>query len=331
MGKLDAIRTDRNVCATGSFDRVVLKGWAAVEWVSLAITLAGWCGFFLAAERCGRAVLHTTLRTAWRWLVGAGLAVCLMATTDGLMKGWPERTADYGWCLTSILLLCPPMAVLGARRPGVRVWSLFILCPMVAVLSWPIWTLLVQGSEWRGLSLEVPTVLGFVFVLVMGAGNYLGTRFAMSALLYFAGVLAIFLSCTGWSLVPEASMPAWRLGSILALAAAVLAGMVFRPAVAARHRVNRLWDDFRNQFGILWALRMVERINALALQEQWTIRLSLDGFPAESGRLTSNELEVEAACRWLFRRFVDEEWIARRLGPDSIETPAALATEAPLR
>ncbi len=301
-------------------------GW--LTWITAA---ASWGLGLLAAERCRLAVRHTSLRTAWRWLVVAGLAVCFMATTDGLMKRWPERTSDYGWCLTSILLLCPPMAVLGARRPGVQVWSLFILLPMVAVLSWPIWTLLVQGSEWRGLSLEVPTVLGFVLVLLMGSGNYLGTRFAMSALLYFTGVLALFLSCTGWSLIPQAATSAWRLSSILALAAAVVAGIVFRPDVTARHRVNRLWDDFRNQFGIVWALRMVERINAFAVQERWTIRMSLDGFPEESGRLTSNELEVEAACRWLFRRFVDEEWIVRRLRPAAEETQPALASEAPLR
>ena len=78
--------------------------------------------------------------------------------------------------------------------------------------------------------------------------------------------------------------------------------------------MNRLWAEFKNLFGNVWALRMVERINAYAIQEGWTARISYDGFPETAdGRLTFNEPELTSACRWLFRRFVDDEWINRRL------------------
>jgi len=287
-----------------------------VFWATLLVTLAAWSGFLLCQISILRAVRQTSLLLAARWLIAAGLAVCLMTTTDLLLGLWPNRTADYGWCLTAILLLCPPMAVLGARRPGVRVWSLFILLPMVIVLSWPVWTLLLQGSEARGLALEVPTVLAFGFVLVMSVGNYLGTRFAISAVVYGIACGLLMATCTGWSAVPESNVPAGRLLAVTLLIAATMPARRSRVTSASRHPVNRLWDDFRNLFGNVWALRMVERINALAVQEGWTARISYDGFPeSPAGHLSENSVEIVAAYHWLFRRFVDEEWITKRLEP----------------
>lgn len=256
---------------------------------------------------------HTSLTLARGWLIAAGMAVALMVASDFDARLWPDRLADYGWYLTSILLLCPPMAVLGARRPGVRVWTWFILVPMIAVLSWPVWTVLLQGSEWRGLALETPTVLGFGLVLIMGVGNYLGTRYWPSAVLYFMGTFMLFSSCTGWNWVPDAD---WcRRWGVWLLIAAAFPG---RRSAEKAHPANRVWNDFRNSFGMVWGLRMVERINALAVQEGWTIRLNYAGFPEnEAGKLSSNETEVTAASRWLFRRFVDQAWIDERLGPET--------------
>lgn len=275
------------------------------------VLIAGGCWIysFLVGRRASR---HTSLVTAWRWLLLAELAVLLMLISDQVLACWPGRTSDYGWCLTSILLLCPPMAVLGARRPGVRVWSLFILLPMVAVLSWPVWTLILQRSELRGLALESPTVIGFFVVLAMSGGNFVGTRFTVAACCWMLGTAGLFLSCTGWNVVPDGSAPLIRSGGVLLLAVAVVSTMIRRTA-AIRHPVNRLWDDFRHAFGIVWALRMVERVNALAVQEQWTVRLHFAGFPEDGhGHLVSDESQVADACRWLFRRFVDEPWVEER-------------------
>ncbi len=261
------------------------------------------------------AVRHTSLGTAWYWLTIASLAILFLVITDRSAGWWPGRTADYGWYFTALLLLCPPIAVLGARRPGVRVWTWFILVPMLAVLSWPVWTMLLQGSEPRGLALELPTVLGFALVLTMGVGNYLGTRHWLACVLYFAGALLIFLSCTGWSTFRETDLPVWRLAGTGFLASAALA--VGRRCINARHPVNRVWDDFRDTFGLVWSLRMVERINAYAEQGQWTLRMTLDGFPETNGELAANADEARAACYWLFRRFVDDEWINQRLSDAS--------------
>lgn len=283
-------------------------------WVSLGITLAA-CGCWLVSYVVGRrASRQTSLITAWRWLLVAEAAVIAMLVSDLVMRRWPDQTADYGWCVASILLLCPPMAVLGARRPGVRVWTVFILWPMALVLSWPVWTLVLQGSELRGLALESPTVIGFFLVLAMSGGNFLGTRFAPAALCWMLGAAGLFLSCTGWKMLPERSEASLRLSSVLLLECAAAGTLIRRRPSTNRNAVNQLWDDFRNSFGIVWGLRMVERINALAVQERWTIRLEFAGFPEnDRGDLIADEPQVADACRWLFRRFVDEEWVEERL------------------
>jgi hypothetical protein len=185
---------------------------------------------------------------------------------------------------------------------------------MVIVLSWPVWTMLLQGSPPRGLELEMPTVIGFVFVLLMGAGNYLGTRFALSCVVYVAGTALLFATCTGWKFLNDSTIVLSRHVAIGLLACAAISADRRPVRGSGTHRVNVLWQDFKNLFGNVWALRMVERINALAIQEHWTARISYDGFPeAAEGRLPHNESEIEAACRWLFRRFVDEAWIEQRL------------------
>lgn len=297
-----------NSSARGRSDRV------AVWWMSLGLVLAGvygWGYSFVIGRRASR---HTSLVTAWRWLLAAELAVLLMLVSDHVLQVWSGRTADYGWCVTSILLLCPPMAVLGARRPGVKVWSAFILLPMLLVLSWPVWTLVLQGSELRGLALESPTVIGFFVVLVMSGGNFLGTRFTPAACCWMLGTTILFLSVTGWSIVPDGLEALLRLVGVLLLELSILSTMIPARSRMNRHPVNRLWDDFRNSFGIVWGLRMVERINALATQEHWTIRMQFSGFPeGGKGRLTSEETPVTDASRWLFRRFVDEQWVNDRL------------------
>ncbi len=282
------------------------------------VTLGACAVFGLLVWKGPRSARHTSLITAWRWLIFSGFALCAMAISDFLAHLWPERTSDYGWFFVAIVLLCPPMAVLGSRRPGVQYWTPFILLPLIVVLAWPVWTLLLQGAEPRGLELETPTVVGFCLVLAMGAGNYLGTRFASSALVFAASLLILLLTCTGGVLSTSVSTPSVRASSLFGLVVAAVFAMIPPRTKSIRHPVNQLWDDFRQLYGIVWGLRIVERINAYAAQQQWSIRISWSGFPeTATHQLAANETEVQQACRWLFRRFVDEEWVAERLETNS--------------
>ena len=92
-----------------------------------------------------------------------------------------------------------------------------------------------------------------------------------------------------------------------------------------RKRVNekfgpeRVWNDFREMFGIVWMKRAMDRINEeFAEREQWPARLGPDGLewsetPTEEQR-RHTEARLAYALHWLLRRFVDPEWIDRRLG-----------------
>ena len=235
------------------------------------------------------------------------------------------------------------MAVLGSRRPGVRVWAWFILFPMLFALGWPLIALRLQGSELRGLHLETPQVVTFLLVLVMSLGNYLGTRFTLSTLLYGASILAIVASswvdCPAW-LSNRSAVRFWS--TFLNVFAICLTGTLSRPI--SKNRFDRLWFDFFDTFGIVWGRRIQDRLNFIATKEGWPTRLELNGFewsdelkPAASVLVQNtselpkletelqrrnfqvNQVEkrMEYTFRWLLRRFVDPPWIDERLGVNS--------------
>jgi hypothetical protein len=232
------------------------------------------------------------------------------------------------------------MSVLGARRPTIRVWPWFVILPMIVVLGMPL------ASSWQSfdrasrLQLETPVLAGFGLVLVMSAGNYLGTRFSLSALLFIAAMLLAAASIA--AAVPDETTQQyhfrlWAVG-LLSFAVAVAS----RPAsttagaspgdneISAHGRFDHLWVDFRNLFGIVWAKRLQDRINAVAQQETWPVRLENSGFvptsnTAEKEVPTASDERIEVAMRWFLRRFCDAEWIDARLGsvsPDSSATTA---------
>jgi hypothetical protein len=144
----------------------------------------------------------------------------------------------------------------------------------------------------------------------------LPTRHWLAALLVAGGELALV-----WGYLPGNSAGGSSrqvlLGSVLLLAAALSA--MSRPRRAAALPHNRLWLDFRDSFGALWAARVLERVNAAAAMYAWPVRLGWNGFHAADNpsRLAEIPPEIEATVRknlvGLLRRFVSQEWIERRL------------------
>ena len=274
-----------------------------------------------------RAVAGTTLRLAWGWLVllwGTWTGVCCATAW------WPELPAgvrEQLWYGVAVLGLCPPIAVLGAKRPMSRVWGWFIIAPLVLIFAWPAasaWGRRFLHAPWN---LEEPVCVGYLVVLIMGLGNYLGTRLTLSTLLYGWGLLCLIVP-----LCPPLA-DRWFADSTARLCATgclILAGWCGaglsrrRPVPAAGptaspHPFDRLWDDFRNHFGIVWAKRFQDRYNDLAQKNGWPAELTPAGFvprdiAARPSVTTSPEIATqEATLRWLLRRYVDPEWIDARL------------------
>ena len=225
---------------------------------------------------------------------------------------------DQLWYWTAVVSLVPPIAVLGAKRPGSEAWNFFVLAPLVLVLGWPaltVWTATGPGA----LRVETPVLVGFVLVLVMGCGNYMATRLAFPALLYALGVVLVLAPCSTVSAGRGVSAEWFRIAGVASLVFAVGLGrwIVQHPSLEV-NGPNRVWHDFIEMFGIVWMKRAMDRINEeFAQREQWPARLDTDGLewmgtPTEEQRIQT-EARLAYALHWLLRRFVDPEWIDRRL------------------
>src|SRR5262249_1911711 len=80
--------------------------------------------------RMVRTNLQTTLRQATVWAVGAW--ACWLVAFIGAALGEADG-ASLGRYLALALTGCAGVAVLGARRPGVRAWN-FVVCGLLAIL-----------------------------------------------------------------------------------------------------------------------------------------------------------------------------------------------------
>ncbi|MBC7819011.1 MAG: hypothetical protein IAG10_19145, partial [Planctomycetaceae bacterium] len=216
--------------------------------------------------------------------------------------------------LTAVSALCPFVAVLGARRGRLRDWNLFVVLPLIAVLEWPAiaqWSRCWNGQE---LELEAPTLLVYGVVLLMSVGNFLFTRFGFAS----------FAWMVGWGL--EVSEMGFSLPTYWTIRVLVGMTVIFfwlYLGYAARRTPNgigrdRVWFDFHDWFGLVWAIRVSARIDGVAEREQWTWRLTQEGWlPAscETPQADSPPVDprVDHTVRWLLKPFVDPEWIDERL------------------
>ncbi|WP_437205622.1 hypothetical protein [Planctomicrobium sp. SH664] len=286
--------------------------------------------FCLTRFRSGCSALkQTSLTSAWNWGLLAQLA--WLASTAGALFQWqPAPRLDHLWYWTCVLSLCPLISVLGARRPTNRVWNLFIILPLLAVLGWPALTELWGTQQLSPLRLQAPVYLGFVLVLVMGTGNYLGTRFGLPVVLAAVAVGIVLVPFSTQMALSEESTRLVRSVAALFWGTALWGGhrAAERPVVE-ESPFDRVWFDFRDAFGIVWSIRIQERINATARKDHWSSRLGPLGFewttevpPADREKTLHN---LEHALRWHLRRFVENEWIDQRLHPAPDEdagTPA---------
>jgi hypothetical protein len=289
-----------------------------IAWAAIA-GLAGLVALLLARKR----LRGTTLLAPWWWCVvslGAVVAVEIVLGTSeevGVVRWSPA--ARYAAAVT---MFGPIMAVLGAKRPQDRAWQ-FIVLSLLAVLALPSGeAILFRGGE--GLSLHAARLLFLAALLVVGLANYLPTRYALPAIVFAAGqslLLSAYIPWLEWLHGPQSSL--WGL-TLISLAGPV--ALVCRSDSSNSAPLDRLWIDFRNAFGAVWALRIAERINASAKMYGWNVWLTWHGFvqPQADQRSSSEEPghlalspEVDDAIRkslkTLLRRFVSSEWIEERL------------------
>lgn len=266
------------------------------------------------------ALRETTLLEAWRWGVVAlsvWTGTWIVTELAPIVRG---GGADQLWLASAVLMVSPFVAALGARRPGSRIWSWFIVLPVMVVLFLPAVTAWNRDLHAAPLRLEAPMLVGYGLVLFMGAGNYLGTRFAVPALLTAAACLSVV-----WPMTELASRSASHSKAIhaaatlgLSMAAWLAAWQARRATRPLENPIERVWSEFRDFFGVVWGRRILERVNETARQEGWPVRLHFDGIaaadPSKPASLTPQQADrLEKVLRWLLRRFVDPQWIDKRM------------------
>jgi len=280
----------------------------------------GLAGSVLLVARAHTAIKPTALLAAWYWSMFALFLWSAGWILDVLLALLDPPAADQLWYAVSIVPLGSLVAVLGARKPGLWVWSGFVILPLLIVLELP------AVSAWSGwvpslrLQLETPPLIGCLLVLIMGAGNYFGTRFTGAATFLASAVVLLVIpaSTAGQGIFPTPERG--RLFATLLLGLAALTAA--RPASTGPQagHFQRIWLDFRDWFGIVWAKRVQDRMNEAAANEQWPCRLEMHGFVALN---STSKPDDEAVCatsdrikhtfHWILRRFAEPEWIEERL------------------
>lgn len=263
---------------------------------------------------------QTTLPTA-AWCAIAGLAIAVAAQSIELAN--PEHAigwVDLGWYFAAVMLLCPGIAVLGARRPGASAWTFFVLLPLVLVLMWPAVASFQVARPTDPIEIEVPALVGFGLVLIMSGGNYFGTRYTASTLYYAAAI--VFLVAPMSAAVPDVFPERATARFIASLAILLAIAETNRRSNPAPDdgisRLDVLWFDFMDSFGMVWAKRVMDRVNETARHEKWALHLELHGFVPTAESPSAEELRrtherIEHTFRFLLKRFVDPEWINERL------------------
>ncbi|MBS0261681.1 MAG: hypothetical protein JSS02_06950 [Planctomycetes bacterium] len=294
------------------------------DWMML-VACGAWLTLLPLLVRFRTTVLLTSMRQAWlatciAWSVWF---VVLVTSALSVLTDW----AACLWYFAAVTALVPPIAVLGARTPINRAWSWFVLVPLVLVLSWPIMPVVWSGAVHRSpFDLETPLLLGYLLVLVMGTGNYLGLSHTVSAILYMLGPCLVVLpfcpATAGW--VPAvAAARAWAAFSFVAAGWFVVVQIRNRERRARSSiRLDLAFADFRELFGIVWTRRLLERFNDDARRQSRELRLEIHGVTTVKGVHPGPEVSAaewaaaEQSFRWLLQKFVTVTWLDARLSGD---------------
>ena len=226
-------------------------------------------------------VFKTTLTSAWWWSLAAlcfWSAVELLAAAANL-GGGAVNSLRFG---AVTLSLCPVIALLGAKRPQHVAWN-FVVLALWSVLFLPA----AEAYFLRGSStVSIGTIrAAFLCLLVLlGPINFVPTRFWLPCLVLAGGQLIALLPHFG-SASGSRSLDTSLVGLLFVSTSLALAWSISsRTSLAASH-FDGLWLDFRDRFGLLWGLRVQERVNAAAKQYGWDVELTWSGFQ----RLGDNE------------------------------------------
>ena len=200
------------------------------------------------------------------------------------------------------------MAVLGAKRPQNIGWQ-FIVLTLWIVLILPVGERMVL---WQAGALDEGPARRWLIVilLILGMTNYALTRFSFAALLGTTGQVMLLIPHLPLVRGESEAQISW---GIVCIAAGII--WAWRIAGPRTHQGwDAVWRDFRDAFGMVWSLRVMERVNSTGKLSGWKSSLTWYGFAPPIGSQEESN-QVSRTLRTLLRRFVSAAWIEDRL-PD---------------
>ncbi len=230
------------------------------------------------------------------WVAWVAAAVIAMGSSA------PATRAS--WYLALCLTACAGVAVLGARRPGVGPWN-FVVLALLGLELLPLAEALVKGGSLR---LDGVRAMPVAAALVVGILNYVPTRLAPAVILLLVGCA----SFTAWIVSPgsDSDVPFYLRAGCLALAIVPWVAFASLRQRTTASEFDRLWLDFRDRYGFVWAQRLRDQFNRSAFHSGWPVFLSWEGLrllvPA-SPPLPDLQTAALTTLQALMRRFGPED------------------------
>jgi hypothetical protein len=245
-----------------------------------------------------RADWKTTLLHALFWALAAWFTWTAVAMLEGVPKA-DSRPARY---LALAMNGCASIAILGARRPGVRAWN-FVVFGLLVVMAF-LW-LESRLAPDDVILHRVRTIL-MASAIGIGALNYLPTRLAPAALMLALGAGLEIVSLTGSEPLVMRLEPARPVGLLTLALVPWVSFAQIRQRSKVRSEFDQTWLDFRDRFGFIWAQRLREQFNNSAAHADWPVLLRWQGLCLIPGKpkpdLTDQQAMLEALLA-LLKRF----------------------------
>jgi hypothetical protein len=289
------------------------------DWLSLSIVLGGAVVSAVVLLIARRRLAGTTMVAPGAWALVSIVSIVAIETAiyllgDGISLSNREALRWTATCST----LCPMMAQLGAKRPQNRAWQWIVLSLWV-ILALPAGESLLLG---RGVQISTARWVFTWALVAIGFLNMLPTRYWLSALLVAAGQSVLLLGYARGT--ADGATIGMGLFAIAAVAAYWSAGR----GRDTETPLDRAWLDFRDMFGVVWAVRIAEQLNKSSAMHDWNVAARWDGlFDAKSGEPVTGLMQetagaIERSLRTQLRRFVSPAWLDARLPTSRDEADA---------
>lgn len=250
-------------------------------WITWLAVVAGLYPFW----RAWQANRRTSLAHATLWATAAWLCW-------GLALSSPREPELF---VALSLTGCAGIAVLGARRPHAMAWN-FVVLGLLSVLTLPLLEKWLIGVEsWTQMRLTF-----LAGTLILGAINYVPTRFALPTVVFSLAAGEWFVRMTGGTFLSMAPS-AWE--SIGILAAPWFALGFARRIVGGG--IDDEWLSFRDRYGLVWGEPVREQFNRSAEHAGLPVRLAWKGLLATEDMSADVRVEAQRIFHALTRRFLE--------------------------